>query len=71
MKLPEKLTLEDIHEIAMNYRHDFGLTKTEEQHPFSSGLTENERKELVAQISLIYEATKPVLEKYLASYING
>lgn len=69
MKLPEKLTLEDIHEIAMNYRHDFGLTKTEEQkikYPIDCGMTENERKELVAQIEAIYEATKTMLErKYL------
>lgn len=45
---------EIIHMMCLEYRHDFGLRKTDNSNPLESGMTERDAKILYSTMEFIY-----------------
>lgn len=61
---PKELSDSEIYDIAMSFRHDFGLTVSEEYRKidvFSSGMTQKERELLVSDIKEFYRLIRRTL----------
>lgn len=44
-----------ITDMCYTWRHDYGLSKSQEAYPFSAGMTEEERKALWRQMAQIFD----------------
>lgn len=61
MKSKEEL----IHDMCMTFRHDYGLRKSPDAGPLSSGMTEQDAKMLYNSMEQIYNNNiEPILKYY-------
>lgn len=55
IKVPVKPPHALLYSMALRYRHDFGLTKTPEDGPLSSGVTAQEKESILRLMTQLYE----------------
>jgi adenylate kinase family enzyme len=54
-----------IHDMCMTYRHDYGLRKTDNEPPWTSGMTEQDAKMLYKTMEQIYNNNiEPIIDYY-------
>jgi adenylate kinase family enzyme len=54
-----------IHDMCMTYRHDYGLRKTDNDPPWTSGMTEQDAKMLYKTMEQIYNNNiEPIIDYY-------
>ena len=54
-----------IHDMCMTYRHDYGLRKSNDEPPWTAGMTEEDAKMLYKTMEQIYTNNiEPLVRKY-------
>ena len=54
-----------IHDMCMTYRHDYGLRKSKDEPPWTSGMTEEDAKMLYKTMEQIYTNNiEPLLKEF-------